>query len=218
MRRLTSNAGVEAPGGYEEIVGLEELRSAPEERGALPLRRREFARGLRQAALGVPDDVGLDQVAVRLEQEFPVDDIMLGAEHQECLANTTQIGSRFLDDGTKVLEPADGLGTDLSCLPIDQYLAAEGRREGNALRHHRARDGLGERPARRLEGERITGAQACHGVEKQCRVGHCTRHWPLHRQRCEKIVGRAARDAAGRWPQAHHRAVGSRSAEASGVI
>jgi hypothetical protein len=24
----------------------------------------------------------------------------------------------------------------------------------------------GERPARRLEGERIVGAQACHGVEK----------------------------------------------------
>ena len=170
---------MEAPRGYEEIVGLEELRSAPEERGALPLRRREFARGLRQAALGVPDDVGLDQVAVRLEQELPVDDIMLGAEHQECLANTTQIGSRFLDDGTKVLEPADGLGTDLSCLPIDQYLAAEGRREGDALRHHRARDGLGERPARRLEGERIAGAQAVVSRNSATSatvraIGHCT--------------------------------------------
>ena len=207
---------MEAPRGYEEIVGLEELRSAPEERGALPLRRREFARGLRQAALGVPDDVGLDQVAVRLEQELPVDDIMLGAEHQECLANTTQIGSRFLDDGTKVLEPADGLGTDLSCLPIDQYLAAEGRREGNALRHHRARDGLGERPARRLEGERIAGAQAV--VSRNSATSATVRAiGPCTDSGANRLLD-VPRDAAGRWPQAHHRAVGSRSAEASGVI
>ena len=71
---------------------------------------------------------------------------------------------------------------------------------------------------RRLEGEGIAGAQSHHGIEEQRHVGHGARHRPLHRQRREQVVGRPARDAARRGPQAHDRAVGCGPAQAAGVV
>ena len=127
-------------------------------------------------------------------------------------------GAASSTDGAELLEAARRLGADLPRLAVDRHLAAEIGREGDALGRHRARDGARRTTARRVEGQRIARAQARHGIEEQRDVGHVARHRPLHRERREQVVRRAARDAARRGPQAHDGAVGGGAAQAAGMV
>jgi hypothetical protein len=65
------------------------------EHGPTPNDRR---RHLGKAALGVPDDVGLQLVAVTAELQVPVNDEVLSAKDMKGLIRRADVGRGFLDD------------------------------------------------------------------------------------------------------------------------
>ena len=80
-RRGISQVDVESGGRrprcHQQIIGAEERDHAPIKGGALAFGAGNVGRGLGQTALGVPDDVGFQFVAVAPELQLAIDDEML---------------------------------------------------------------------------------------------------------------------------------------------
>ena len=203
---------------HQQIVSAEELDHPPIERGALALGAGNVGRRLGKTALGVPDDVGLQLVAVAPELQLAVDDEVLAAQDMERLVRRADIGRGFLDDASQLLEAPRCLGADLAHLAIDRHAAVIVGGERDAL----GSDGLGQAVAegdcRRVEGQRVVRAEARHRVEEQRQVGDAARHRPLHRELAPEIVDGAARHAARRRPQADNRAVAARAAQRAAMV
>ena len=81
--------------------------------------------GLLQAELGVPDDVGLDLVAMLLDLQLAIDDEVLAAQHHEDLVDRTEVGRDLLDDAAQLLEAPRLLRADLADLAVELEPAAE---------------------------------------------------------------------------------------------
>ena len=76
----------------QQIVGAEEFDHAPVERGALALGASNIGWRLGKTALGVPDDVGLQLVAVLPQLQFAVDHEVLATQDMERLVGRADIG------------------------------------------------------------------------------------------------------------------------------
>ena len=157
-RRLTSKAGVGGARRHQQVVGLEERR--PRAGRTQPARARPRRAG--SASPSRPCSVfqmmsGLIRSRCVFELHFAVDHEVLRAQHQKRLRDRADVGRRLLDDGSPV--PRSGAppcGTDLARLAVHRDLAAEVRREGDALGALALGDRVGERdvPARRRSGDR----------------------------------------------------------------
>jgi hypothetical protein len=54
---------------------------------------------LLEADLGVPDDVGLDEMAVALQQQLAIDHIVLRTQCQEGCLDVAEVGRGLLEAG-----------------------------------------------------------------------------------------------------------------------
>ena len=70
----------------------------PGDSGALAVGAGEIGGRLRETALGVPDDVGFQLVALAPELQLPIDDKMLPAQDVKGFVRRADIGRSFLDN------------------------------------------------------------------------------------------------------------------------
>src|SRR5690606_25160546 len=89
----------------QHVPLAEESGEAAEQRRTLPLGPGEPARRGREPLLGVPDDIRLDEIAMRRELQFAIDHEMLRAQYEEHVFDRTELGERLLDDRARILEP-----------------------------------------------------------------------------------------------------------------
>src|SRR3546814_16764975 len=89
----------------QQVVGVEERHDAAAEGGPLTLGPGELLRRLLQALLGVPDDVGLDQVPVSVPPRPVGDHEDHGTKDLERLADVAHLRARLLDDHARRLPP-----------------------------------------------------------------------------------------------------------------
>ena len=199
----------------QQVVAGHERRHALEDGAAGLLGLRDPFDGEAQPELDVPDDVGLETVAVGRIQRLHAGDEPGAAQHLECLWRLREVGRRLLhlDPGRRqsLHRPAAGFAN----LAGDRCHAAQIGGVSDPRRQRRRGGRVGERTLRRFQRQRVARVESGHRVQHQRRIGNRAAHRPLHRHRPERQRRGAGGHPAGAGPDTHDAAEAGRGAHAA---
>jgi hypothetical protein len=196
---------------------VEEGDEAARQPGLLHLRARDVAKGVGEPALGVVDDVAIEQVARFLQPLAVRGDEMHAAQHFEHVVHAAEVRRAVLHFLERRAEGGDPRTEHVGNVAIDRRAAEIGRHRGSDLAEVDGAKLGGDAPGV-VGGERVALVDADLGAQQQMGVGNRAAHRSRDAERAQPCRAIHGRHKAGRRAEPGDAAERGGRAQAAAVI